>query len=79
MHCIHYKYDDLAAELLSNDTDGDGSMEVHEFTDFSSKMPSLNGLVLPTLLNLGLLGAHWHWMRCRSPHVRLVRTRRCRT
>ena len=36
MKCIgiHYKYDDLAAELLSNDTDGDGSMEVHEFTGF---------------------------------------------
>ena len=81
MKCIgiHYKYDDLAAELLSNDTDGDGSMEVHEFTGFLKQDAELEWSGVTTLLNLGLLGAHWHWMRCCSPHVRLVRTRRCRT
>ena len=36
MKCIgiHYSYDDLAKELLTNDADGDGNMEVHEFSAF---------------------------------------------
>ena len=39
MKCIgiRYTYDELARELLSNDTDGDGSMELHEFSHFLEK------------------------------------------
>lgn len=60
MQCIgiHFSFEDLAAELLSNDKDGDGNMEVHEVDQFLDQEAALQAS--------GLEGALEPWSIGRS-------------